>query len=291
MPWVNTVSAITDEDGDVLLNEDGLAYVSLIGSVFEDTPPARALQVGTDSRLLDQYKGSPKLVALLKALIDTPYQELSAALGQLRGRLDIDTMSGLQLDGIGQILGQPRPQVLDFAEAGQAFEFIEDGMAGTVWDDTGTWDDAGTWVDGSDPNKAFSSLDAPDQGGRFAGLATNQLMGDADYRVLLRARILANTTAATIPDLEAYGTAVLGVPVRVVNGLGQISITVTGRLSPVIRGVFQETIQAAAGVGIIDFVYGVAADAFTFDGPGGTGFGATDQPKSGSGFARLLQSN
>ena len=229
------------------------------------------------------------LVALLKVLIDTPYTNLSAAFGQLRGRLDIDTMDGVQLDGIGQILGQPRPQVLDFAEAGTAFEFSEDGLSGSAWDDAGVWDDAGTWSDGSDPNKAFSSLDAPDQGGRFAGLTTNQLMGDVDYRVLLRARILANTTAATIPDLEAYGTAVLGVPVRVVNGLGQISITVTGRLSPVIRGVFQETMQAAAGVGIISFTYGVSPDSFTFDGPGGTGFGATNQPKSGSGFARLLR--
>lgn len=229
----------------------------------------RFINSGTEVRLLDQYRESVRLKALLNSLIDGPSVTIQSALQQLKGRLDIDSMVGAQLDGIGSIIGRPRPFVLDFAEAGDAFEFKD-------------------IPNPSDPTRSFGSLTVPDSGGKFAALTGNILMADGDYRILLRAAIFSNTTAATVPDIEVYGTAVLGFPVTVVNTLNQISIQISGRLSPVQRTIIRETLVAAAGIGIDSISFGTSPDSFTFDGPSGTGFGSLTDPQVGSGFARLL---
>lgn len=224
---------------------------------------------GTDARILNQYVASPQLKSLLKGLIDGPSQNIRDVLSQLRGRLDIDAMDGAQLDGIGSIIGRPRPFVLDFAEAGDAFEFT-DQMGVSV------------------PEKAFGSLPFPNFGGKFASITANVPMGDTDYRVLLRATIFSNTTAATVQDIERFGSAVLGVLVTVVNTHTQISVQIDGRVSPVQRKIIRATLEAAAGIGIDSFSFGTSPDSFTFDGPSGTGFGSLTDPQVGSGFTRLL---
>ncbi|MBT8410692.1 MAG: hypothetical protein KJP02_02700, partial [Octadecabacter sp.] len=58
----------------------------------------------------------------------------------------------------------------------------------------------------------------------------------------------------------------------------------------VVRGIIQDTLQAAAGVRIDSFTYGARADAFQFDGGTGTGFGEIGTAQTGGGFTRLLQS-
>lgn len=68
---------------------------------------------GVDNRILEQYRDSPNLLALLRALIDDPNNELRAAFEALLTRLDIDASEGIQLDLIGSIIGRPRPTVLD----------------------------------------------------------------------------------------------------------------------------------------------------------------------------------
>lgn len=254
---------------------------------------------GTDARLIDQYAESSDLKALLHSLIDGPSRDLRDVFTALKKRLDIDEMRGANLDRIGDIIGRPRPLALDFAEDGTAFEFS--GLTGTSGAPL-TFDSDPLEFNGdpivvmavtvgpSDPVKAFSSLGNPDQGGRFVGLTTNAFMGDQDYRVLLKAQIYANTTAATVEDIERYGETILGTPVTVVNTNIAISVQIAGRVSPVLRGVVKDTLEAAAGVRIdsISFGAAAAADAFTFDGPSGTGFGAIGQPEVGSGFVRLL---
>lgn len=226
-------------------------------------------QSGTDVRLLDQYRESTNLKALLKALVDAPSHNIRDVLESLRGRLDIDAMSGVQLDLIGDIIGRPRPFVLDFAESGDAFEFTD-------------------VTSGSTAAKGFSSLNSSDQGGGFVTDVTNAGMSDLDYRFLLKAQIFANTTAATVEDIERYGATILGTPVRVVNSHTSIGVQVAGRLTPVQKGIIRDTLQAAAGIAIESITFGVSSDSFTFDGPSGSGFGSLVEPEVGSGFARLL---
>ncbi len=66
------------------------------------------------ARLLYQYRDSTKLQSLITALYGTQVQEIEDAVYGLIGRLDIDTASGIQLDGIGSIVGQPRLGLDDF---------------------------------------------------------------------------------------------------------------------------------------------------------------------------------
>lgn len=66
------------------------------------------------ARLLYQYRDSTKLQSLITALYGTQVQEIEDAVYGLTGRLDIDTASGIQLDGIGSIVGQSRLGLDDF---------------------------------------------------------------------------------------------------------------------------------------------------------------------------------
>jgi hypothetical protein len=59
-------------------------------------------------RLLFQYKGKTGIEALLDSLGGQQIQDLEDVLFDLQGRLDIDNSEGVQLDGIGTIVGQDR---------------------------------------------------------------------------------------------------------------------------------------------------------------------------------------
>lgn len=60
------------------------------------------------SRLLEQYKGQPIIEALIKSYITNQIQDLEDTLVQLATVLSIPLSSGVQLDNIGDIVGQPR---------------------------------------------------------------------------------------------------------------------------------------------------------------------------------------
>jgi hypothetical protein len=57
--------------------------------------------------LLEQYKGLPKFAALLNSYT-AEIQKLEDALWQLYSEVDIDTAVGVQLDGLGEIIGLDR---------------------------------------------------------------------------------------------------------------------------------------------------------------------------------------
>lgn len=59
------------------------------------------------NNLLQQYKGRTNWTLLITALVGR-VQDLENACETLKHRLDIDSMTGVQLDGIGKIVGQPR---------------------------------------------------------------------------------------------------------------------------------------------------------------------------------------
>lgn len=67
---------------------------------------------GTANRLLDQYRESDKLIAMLQALLDTPFEDIRLAFESFYSRLAIAQSEGVQLDRIGDIVGAPRPKAL-----------------------------------------------------------------------------------------------------------------------------------------------------------------------------------
>lgn len=59
-------------------------------------------------RLLFQYADKEKFKSMLDAYFGNQIQDLEDAMWTLFGRLDLGTVSGIQLDGIGAIVGEPR---------------------------------------------------------------------------------------------------------------------------------------------------------------------------------------
>jgi hypothetical protein len=65
------------------------------------------------NRLIFQYKGKPKREGLIEALFGQRSQDFENAAQQLFSRLNIDDSVGVQLDGIGTIIGQDRNALAD----------------------------------------------------------------------------------------------------------------------------------------------------------------------------------
>ena len=59
-------------------------------------------------RLLQQYKGSPRIASLIEILFGQQVQEIEDAAHQFYSRLDIDNAEGVQLDRVGTIVGLTR---------------------------------------------------------------------------------------------------------------------------------------------------------------------------------------
>lgn len=216
------------------------------------------------ARLLDQYSASPKLKAFFQAILDFPAGDVREALETLYTRLSIDQSSGVQLDKIGEIVGQPRPPI-DVIEGVFAFK---DGD--------------------NDPDKGFSGIRAKDVGGQFSGLNPITIMADPEYRFFLKAIIFNNNAGRTLIDIERYSELLLGAPATIVNGIGAIDIEIPVRLTRQQKRIIADTLNAAAGVRIRSLTFSLADRPFGFAGANNTGFGAVGVPQEGAGFVGLF---
>lgn len=127
------------------------------------------------ARLANQYKDSVNLKAFLEAfLVEFNVLEISGL--QLLNERYLDTAVGVQLDGVGEIVGLSRP--VSSTDVVGAFGFLNDPTA-----------------------LGFSDLNNILLGGNFFSYgSTEQPIGDDLYRILLRAKIIENQTAMTVDD-------------------------------------------------------------------------------------------
>ena len=127
------------------------------------------------SRLAYQFSDSEKFKGFLSSFL-AEYEELNVSGLQLLNERYLDTSAGVQLDGIGEIVGLPRPEK-DVDIAG-IFGFIDDPTS-----------------------LGFGSILDLDIGGNFwDGISQSVLIGDDLYRLLIRAKIIKNQTAMTVDD-------------------------------------------------------------------------------------------
>ena len=254
---------------------------------------------------------------MLRVLIDAPNDELRAAFESLLTRLDIDASEGIQLDLIGTIVGRPRPTVLDpiLVQGEGFFEFRDtnDTNAPDLGFDSliGVGDDVFTFIEDGDPSstrrgfgsttetigglmRSLEGIIMPEpvqrdfEGAPFRGIEELPAMSDPDYRELLRAAIFANTSGASVPELEFYGQFVLGANVTIVNGFTEIDLEFPRRLTTQERAIIDETLLPAAGIRIRSVKVAFGEGAFGFAGnPANTGFGAIGEDQIGAGFARV----
>jgi hypothetical protein len=167
------------------------------------------------------------------------YCNLEIALQQLETRLDIDLSQGVQLDLIGEIVGQPRPMSIQI-NPDEVFGFdpiVKDG---------------GGWPSGYPPDFGWSGVTRPDRGGVWTGvdgLFVGRMI-DADYRTLLRARIFANQADGTVDSIaEFLNYALHTADSRVGNTVvGQVDLVISRNISSVEETIILSIVPVAAGI-------------------------------------------
>lgn len=157
-----------------------------------------------DNRLVMQYKESPKVIALLKAFIDAPTDELELTFADLLQRLNIDVMEGKQLDQIGEIVGLRRPPSL--------------GDEATYYETVFTYSETGS-LD-VDLGRGYGF-------GEYEQAQDFPAMADPDYRQFLKAKIIRNNSNKTLFDCEQVARLVGGDEGRVVESFSTGTIGVT----------------------------------------------------------------
>lgn len=176
---------------------------------------------------LAQYGESPKLESVVRALY-SPMQQMQDSLRQLYDERWLDTASGAQLDGIGQIVGQTRD--------------IPDTVSVTFFGFSNQDDVAG-----------FGGARLRRQEEDTSSGGTTRLL-DAEYRKVLYWKIAANNGHGTAPEIAAAVRAIFDASVVRVRDMGNAKIGVwfntTPQTNPVMLADPLRWVPAAAGVGL-----------------------------------------
>jgi len=141
------------------------------------------------SRLAYQFKNSVKFQEFLTSFLQQ-FQDLQISDLQLLNERHLNVAVGVQLDGIGEIVGLPRPEK-DIDVAG-LFGFLTDLTA-----------------------LGFGDINDSEIGGNFLSLGANRApIGDDLYRLLIRAKIIENKTAMTVEDTLRLISFVFDIKIR-----------------------------------------------------------------------------
>jgi hypothetical protein len=171
--------------------------------------------------------------------------DVTAALALMPGNFNLATAIGAQLDQIGQWIGQSRyipfvliPDFFGFAEAGSPP--VPDPGPQLPWGEFTNPSIGGVWYGFGE---TFSGTD---------------VLNDAQYRVVLAARIIRNQSNGRLADLEAGLQLIFGVPCAVIdNGTLSLTINVTQPISALDRALVtsMDILPRPAGVAIGNITY------------------------------------
>lgn len=217
-------------------------------------------------RLAYQFTNSPNLKAFLEAFLQQ-FQDLDVSRLQLLNERYLETAIGVQLDGIGEIVGIDRPRAPSDLE--DAFGFLNDPTS-----------------------LGFTDFYDLDLGGRWASFYEVRGFVDDDiYRQLIRAKIIKNQTAMTVDDtLRLISFAYGDIEVRyfLIENL-KVRYDIGKLLTPYEKELFA---FFPILIGIEDVVYWTSYngnDSFSFANDiSGKGFGDFNDSDLGGNFARIL---
>jgi hypothetical protein len=217
-------------------------------------------------RLAFQFSDSANLKGILTAHL-TDFDSISLSYDELLSDRYLDTAQGLQLDGIGEIVGLIRPSA--------STDII--GAFGFVGDDTA---------------QGFGTLTNADIGGNFISLgSTAQLIGDDLYRILIKVKIQANKTAMTNEDvIEIISFALDGALVRYILAANTKPTYEIGRILTTFEIlVILPLIPVMIGIDQADYKTMHNNTPFGFDGDDSAlGFGTLSDSEIGGNFATLI---
>jgi len=193
---------------------DGYAVPKLVCTPIYD-PASKPI------RLIAQYRNSPQLKDFIKLYEDQILGEDSVlnCFNDLSIFFCIDSASGEWLDIIGEIVGQPR-----FYYPGEDnlfFGFREHfSAAGFGSEDAPT---GGYWYDEQQP------------------LPEPILISDAQYKYVIRARILLNHHTGTVNNTIAIFETLFNAPVQVTDMSGDYTVIIGKILEPIDETIIQQT--------------------------------------------------
>lgn len=221
-----------------------------------------------NNRLIQQYKESPNLVALLESHIDE-FQVVDDETMNLLFKRDIDTALGANLDVIGRIVDIERP----FADT--------------------DIDDVFTLAGAPDTGKGFSDLDDRALGGVWASLDAEdgEPYGDELYRLVLRAKIIFNNTNGTLQEMYDFIQFIFGGSVEAVitERVGMVGLNIARPIGAQERLMIEEIFPRAAGIRFDELAFSFEEGAFGFSGNSTNGgFGDVNDAGAGGEFSALI---
>lgn len=216
--------------------------------------------------LIQQYKESPNLNGFVGAFA-TQMQGIEVQHDNLLNKRSLDTAEGVNLDVIGKIVVLDRPFTDPDPE--DIFTFDNPSSIGKGYTDQINSQVGGYWI-GLDP-------------------IDNQKYNDTLYRFVLRAKIIYNTTKATLKDMHAYAAFVFGVESQIFERTGAVDVNIARPIGKQERQIINATFPRAAGVrlGILSFSTEPGAFGFAGD-PRNGGFGDLNDAGVGGVFSSLV---
>jgi len=219
-----------------------------------------------ENLLIEQYKSSPNL----KSFVQSHSIELQGVEDEnlnLLNKRGIDSAEGVNLDVIGKIVVLERP----FTDPDPEFIFTFDNP--------------------SEVGLGYTNVQKSLQGGYFIGLdpIDNQRYPDSIYRYTLKAKVIYNTTNASLADMHKYAKFVFDAEALIFERPGVIDINISRPIGKQERGILEATFPRPAGVRIGSLSYSTEDGAFGFTGdPRNGGFGNLNDPSVGGVFSSLI---
>jgi len=143
-----------------------------------------------ESRIYWQYRTAPKAIAWFKTLPEIAQEDLEKALESIANLLDLDAITGDQLDVVGRIVGLDRPPVEETAETSTT-QMATDDLAPQLGE--------------SGPQLQATKT-------TISKKASDELL-----RVLIKSKIERNTSRATINNVVIAARFITGASVVEVN--------------------------------------------------------------------------
>ena len=219
------------------------------------------------NRLAYQFKDSTKFQDFIESFL-SELQDLYESENQLLTERYLDTAVGVQLDGIGEIVGLERP-VKDISVAG-VFGFLDDPTS-----------------------LGFGTLLDADVGGNFwDGTGSVTPIGDNLYRMLIRAKIIENQTAMTVDDTTRLISETFdGAVVRYMLPTNLQPRYDIGKLLDAFEISLLDDLPVLIGIDSVDYhTMWTPVTSFAFNNdPDGLGFGSLTDANVGGTFASLIE--
>lgn len=186
--------------------------------------------------LTSAHNQKPNFVATVQTVCGA-IADVTAVIQSIPQSFDLDSAIGAQLDAVGLWIGQSR--IISGVLITGFFGFADSIVA-----------------------KPFGELSDVSIGGRFYELGTpysgTTVLGDGDFRTVLRARIVRNQADGTIASLEHALAYIFGVPSFITdNGNLTLGLTVASPLTPTDQALLNtlDILPRPAGIRISSITY------------------------------------